>query len=172
MKMMGGSASSVMEAPLAINRRGADASSEREGQPVKSPKDFPLAVLLIDDVKTLLTVLKSGLEKMGWTIHTASSGEAGLEIFRAEPIDVVVCDLGMDGMDGVGVSREIDTLCSTKGVSRPPFVLLTGWTSAGGDQACADEPHIDRVIEKPVEIMDLVRTCMELVGPSKEADHP
>jgi CheY-like chemotaxis protein len=57
-------------------------------------------VLCVDDELVGLQVRKILLERAGYRVLTASDGPAGLAIFAAEPVEVVVLDYSMPGMHG------------------------------------------------------------------------
>jgi CheY-like chemotaxis protein len=57
-------------------------------------------VLCVDDELVGLQVRKILLERAGYRVLTASDGQSGLEIFAAEPVEVVVLDYSMPGMHG------------------------------------------------------------------------
>jgi signal transduction histidine kinase len=126
---------------------------------VSPSREQPLEILVIDDFEEVLNLLGEGLRLFNHTVHTARSGQQGVEIFMREPIDVVICDLGMPDMTGWEVSRQIAKLCIDRGVPKTPFALLTGW----GDQIRETEKMrstgVDKIITKPINIpqaMDLV----------------
>lgn len=67
-------------------------------------------VLCIDDEKVGLQVRKLLLERSGYAVLTAPDGPSGIEVFRQQPVDAVVLDFAMPGMDGGQVAaamREI-----------------------------------------------------------------
>lgn len=57
-------------------------------------------VLCVDDELIGLQVRKILLERAGYRVLTALDGSLGLAIFEAEPVEVVVLDYSMPGMDG------------------------------------------------------------------------
>jgi DNA-binding NtrC family response regulator len=67
----------------------------------------PTTVLCIDDDVLFLTLRKALLESHDFRVFTAENGPAGLEIVNREPIDVVVLDYQMSGMDGGVVAAEM-----------------------------------------------------------------
>jgi two-component system response regulator HydG len=68
-------------------------------------------ILIIDDNETIREGLSHTVRKMGHTAATASGGRAGVDLFRARgDVDFVITDLKMEGLDGVGVLREIRLL--------------------------------------------------------------
>jgi len=65
------------------------------------------SILLIDDETQFLATMAKRLHKRGFLVREAGSGLEGLRELEVEPADVVVLDVGMPGMDGIQVLREI-----------------------------------------------------------------
>ncbi len=79
-----------------------------------------------------------------------------MQLFSDNPVELVICDLGMPGMNGWDVAAAIKDFCEEKQVPKPPLILLTGW---GGQQAEAEtisRSGVDAVVEKPVNITNLI----------------
>jgi CheY-like chemotaxis protein len=57
-------------------------------------------ILCIDDEDLGLEIRKMVLEREGFTVLTARDGLTGLSVFETEPVDAVVLDYAMPGMDG------------------------------------------------------------------------
>jgi DNA-binding NtrC family response regulator len=66
-----------------------------------------VTVLLVDDETEYLETLMKRLRKRNLRVNGVSSGEAALELLKESPVDVVVLDVRMPGMDGVQTLREI-----------------------------------------------------------------
>ncbi|MBN1875242.1 MAG: response regulator, partial [Anaerolineae bacterium] len=64
-------------------------------------------VLIIDDDRGLLRLVKMALEVYGFEVETAHSGQIGLELFQTAPSDIVVLDVMMPGMDGRDVCQKL-----------------------------------------------------------------
>ncbi|MDY0041874.1 MAG: response regulator, partial [Desulforhabdus sp.] len=65
-------------------------------------------LLIIDDEQDMLQLLKRSLEpEMGCRVKTALSGEEGLKLVDSEPLDLVLLDMKMPGMDGLEVLQRI-----------------------------------------------------------------
>ncbi len=122
--------------------------------------DGQFNILLIDDERAVVTILGKGLRKLGNTIYMAQSGQEGLKVFEQNHIDCVVCDLGMEGMNGWEVGRELMGRCLERDIRKPPFILLTGWGGQLGGDELLSHPYVDRIVEKPVT----VSTIHEIVG--------
>jgi len=79
-------------------------------------------ILIIDDDKLSLKIVKEILSKAGYKILEAENGEAGLSLVRSEHPDLVVTDFQMPGIDGLEVLYEIRKLNIVL-----PVILLTGF---------------------------------------------
>ena len=112
-------------------------------------------ILLIDDMEPLLRILEKGLQRYGHTVFTGSSGQEGLEIVKSRPIDAVVCDLGMPGMDGWRVAQAVKDYCREQGISKISFISHTARDLR--------QLGVDAMLEKPVEILVLIQTVAEAV---------
>ncbi len=126
----------------------------------RAEPDRSFRILLIDDEPAVVTILGKSLSKKGNTTFTAKSGEEGLSLLKDNEVDVVVCDLGMEGMNGWDVGREIRDHCRLKGTEKPPFILLTGWGGQLSGEELQTHPYVDRIVEKPVT----VPTILDVIG--------
>ena len=79
-------------------------------------------ILYIDDEVLGLEIRKVVLEREGYVVHTATDGQAGLLIFRQQPIYAVVLDFAMPGMNGGAVATALREI-------RPniPILLLSAY---------------------------------------------
>jgi CheY-like chemotaxis protein len=64
-------------------------------------------ILVIDDVEIVFSAFREELEKEGFRVDTALSGEAAVEKARSEKYDVIFIDMVMPGMDGIQTCRAI-----------------------------------------------------------------
>jgi len=87
----------------------------------------PERVLVIDDSANDLQVTRRFLQRKGYAVDAASSGEEGLALARRIPPDVFVVDYRMPAMDGFEVTRAIK---SDPQLQTIPVLLLTGADSA------------------------------------------
>lgn len=129
--------------------------------------DFSLNILVADDMEQILETIREVLTSRNQNVLVASSGAEAIEIFECNPIDLVLCDLGMADMNGWQVSDRIEEICRSKGVKRPPFVLLTGWGAEVNSQS-ARQSHVDHVIEKPVDLNDLFEVVQEVARKKRD----
>jgi len=112
------------------------------------------SILLVDDEPALRDLGSRTLTGMGYRVQTAASGEAALEIFKAEAdrIDLVVLDLGMPGMGGHRCLKEMLAI-------RPDarIVIASGY-SANGQVRTSLEAGAAGYVAKPFRRADLLAT--------------
>ncbi len=131
------------------------------------PFDLPLTILVIDDMEPLVEILRDAFVTSGQKVFTALSGRDAPDVLRRENIDVVVCDLGMAGMNGWEVGKAVKAQREGMGLPKAPFILITGW---GGQRQEADrmaESSVDAVLEKPVDVGELLRVIRNVL-PARE----
>jgi DNA-binding response OmpR family regulator len=66
-----------------------------------------ITVLVVDDEEALCVLLEVSLTRIGCRVRVAHNGPAALAILAAEPIDLVLLDVRMPGMDGFAVCEEL-----------------------------------------------------------------
>ncbi|HNQ16023.1 MAG TPA: response regulator, partial [Pyrinomonadaceae bacterium] len=64
-------------------------------------------ILVVEDEELMRSILKELLEGEGYSVFSAASAEAALEIFAAEEIDITLTDIKMPGMDGLELITRI-----------------------------------------------------------------
>ena len=86
------------------------------------------SVLVVDDERDILELVKYNLDKEGYRVTVVATGEDALAAARAKLPDIVILDLMLPGVDGLEVCRRLKGDPRTRGV---PIVMLT----AKGDEA-------------------------------------
>ncbi|AZE65443.1 Response regulator c-di-GMP phosphodiesterase, RpfG family, contains REC and HD-GYP domains [Pseudomonas synxantha] len=110
--------------------------------------DEPLAtkpaVLLVDDEESILNSLRRLLRGQPYDVVLATSGAQALEIMAARPIDLVMSDARMPGMDGATLLAEVHRLYPATG-----RILLTGYADVTTIIKAINDGQIHRYISKP-----------------------
>lgn len=106
----------------------------------------PMRVLVVDDNRDAADGLALLLGIAGHEARATYCGADALALARESRPDVILLDLGMPGMDGYQVARELRRDPATGGVT---LVALTGW-GLDEDRARAAEAGFDRHVTKPV----------------------
>jgi CheY-like chemotaxis protein len=122
-------------------------------------------VLLVDDDAIVREILTLSLQDAGYAVHPVDSGGVALSWLAAdEPVDIIVTDLTMPGMDGLALIRAAQQ-------QRPklPAVLVTGY--AGDGAALAVGGAISgkfTLLRKPVSSTQLVDRINALLASRKQ----
>ena len=69
--------------------------------------EVPKRVLVVDDEPKIVEVVGDYLRSAGFSVTTAADGDGAIASARARPPDLVVLDLGLPGLDGLDVAREL-----------------------------------------------------------------
>jgi signal transduction histidine kinase/ActR/RegA family two-component response regulator len=113
-------------------------------------------VLLVEDNPDTCATLAACLREEGHEVVTALDGRSGLAAALERPYDVIVCDIGLPGLDGLGLIRAVRAAmgAETNG-SRPVAIAMTGYGQAE-DQARGLEAGFDHYLVKPVGLAALL----------------
>ena len=106
-------------------------------------------VLVVDDEKSIRTIVEYALKDGGFEVVSASRGDDALDILEREAIDLVVLDLMLPGIDGMEVCRRI------RAHRNVPIIML----SARGDEVdkvLGLEMGADDYVTKPFSPRELV----------------
>jgi two-component system, sensor histidine kinase len=121
------------------------AESGNEGQAATFTS--PRRVLLVEDNRDIVELIQMQLEMWGHEVSTAADGPSGLqEALRLRP-DVALVDVGLPGMDGYDVARQIR---SAEGGDRIRLVAMTGY-GRPEDRDRALAAGFDAHLVKPVD---------------------
>ncbi len=146
--------------------KGVEASAADSSPPacVNTEAQLPTRVLVVDDEDFVRELLREILEGEHCEVEVAESGGEALSLFGEMEFDGVFTDVGMPGMSGWELAREIRQLNS-----RLPIAVITGWGEAVGsnEQKAAG---VNWVIAKPFtadRIAELVVEINRLNGRQK-----
>ncbi len=115
------------------------------------------SLLLIEDNRDAADSLKAILELEGHAVEVAYDGPSGLNLAKALHPDIILCDIGLPGMDGYAVARAL-----TGELKQHPSLLvaLTGYARPE-DQRRAREAGFNRHLAKPVSAEALYQLLAE-----------
>jgi two-component system response regulator AtoC len=116
--------------------------------------NIQLSILVVDDEEPVRDLLGWMLEDNGHTVHAAPDGYEALAFLRAQKrVDIVLSDINMPGMDGVMLSRHIETE-----FPEMPVLLISGRPRP---------PGIRSFIAKPFRQDALTEAILKLAGNSQ-----
>jgi signal transduction histidine kinase/CheY-like chemotaxis protein len=114
-----------------------------ETLPLKTEHQMPTRLLVVDDEEFVRELLRDILEGENCDVCLAESGSEALSLFKELEFDGVFTDVGMPGMSGWELAREIRRINQ-----QVPIAVITGWGEAVGshEQKAAG---VDWVVAKP-----------------------
>ena len=115
-------------------------------------------ILVVDDEPNVLLTLRAILQEDGYAVDTAIDGEAAIEAIRACKYDLVLTDLKLPGVDGLGVLAEVQ-----KSSPASVTIMMTGYASV---DSAIEAVHLGayEYLLKPMEVPELkqaVRRSLE-----------
>ncbi|TKB03344.1 response regulator [Alteromonas portus] len=116
-------------------------------------------VLVVEDHYINQVVIQTLFEKLGVSLSVVSTGEEGVEYARSNPVDLVLMDLNLPGIQGDEATAQI------KGFKpNLPIVALTADVITQPEYLL--EQGLDDVLTKPIESSELVRVLNQYLGES------
>jgi len=117
-------------------------------------------VLVVDDEREVLLVLKMRFEANGYEVVVASDGIQATSVALKERPNLIVLDLGMPGGDGFVVAQRLRASTATQLI---PIIVLTARQGINDAQR-AMELKIERYLTKPFDAKELMRMAAKLTG--------
>jgi CheY-like chemotaxis protein len=145
--------------PGAPSPGGTDARSAGEKEAMMP------CILVIDDDYATRALFRQVLERAGYDVVEASTGQEGVQVYQSRAIDAVITDLLMPGDDGLTTLRTLQ--------ARTPGVKCIAM-SAGAYVGVLDLLHVaqqwgaQRVVRKPVSCQELLAVVQGLLAEDEE----
>jgi CheY-like chemotaxis protein len=106
-----------------------------------------LRILVVEDNRDSADSLRMLLELYGYEVNVAYTGPDGVKAAEEWHPSVVLCDIGLPGLDGYGVARK---LRGNPATAKTPMIAVTGY-GADEDRSRSREAGFDRHMVKPVD---------------------
>lgn len=125
-----------------------------------------IRVLVIEDEKDIVRLLKYNLEKEGYEALSATDGEAGITLARQSKPNLVILDLMLPKMDGIQVCRAL------RQESQVPIIMLTA-KKEEVDRVLGLEMGADDYVTKPFSVRELmarIKTILRRLEPKEKME--
>jgi len=122
-------------------------------------------ILVIEDDPALRTALERALKLEGYAVTLAADGRRGLESMRDVAPDLIVLDLGLPDMDGLGISRSLRAAGD-----RTPILMLTA-RAAVSERVEGLDAGADDYVVKPFAIDELFARVRALLRRNQPDEH-
>jgi two-component system chemotaxis response regulator CheY len=120
-----------------------------------------LKVLVVDDTNTSRMLIRDGLEQLGIrNISLARDGEQALQMMMATPCHLIISDVNMPKMDGLGLLKAIREYGPTRKV---PFIILTGRSDRAVLES-AIKLGVNNYLTKPFTLPTLKKALEAIIG--------
>jgi len=126
-------------------------------------------ILLIEDDKDIVELVRYNLEKEGFQVVAASDGLTGLGQLKKSPPDLLLLDLMLPRLSGLEICKEVRRDAS---LNRLPILILTA-RGEEADRVVGLELGADDYVTKPFSVRELVarvRALLRRTEPSGEAE--
>jgi len=123
--------------------------------------DMSMNVLIVDDYKTMLRILRNLLKQLKFdNIVDATDGGMALEVLRSQDIGLVISDWNMEPMTGIQLLREVR---SDDKLKHLPFIMITA-ESKSENVIAAKEAGVSNYIVKPFNAETLKSKLTSVLG--------
>ena len=130
-------------------------------------------ILIVDDEEDVRIALKQVLERAGYEVSVAATGNEGLDVMKREGADLVITDVIMPGVDGIVTAKQIrekyrDTriIVISGGGRTAPDPYEPDAISTRSYLASASKAGADQTLTKPFDRDELLRVVRDLLDES------
>jgi two-component system OmpR family response regulator len=129
----------------------------------------PAPILLVEDDPDISTPLAGFLRGKGYQVHVADSAEAALTLLEHEPVELVLLDVMLPGMDGLELCRRLRAAKANS-----PAIIMVSALAEATDKVIGLELGADDYVAKPFDLRELlarIRTALRRrAAPAEAAD--
>ncbi len=118
------------------------------------------SVLIIDDEKVVVDIVKRKLDELGYLAFTATNGEIGLKLLKEKHPDLVLLDIEMPVMNGYTFLLQKN---KDPDFAEIPVITITAYAET---EAVFKKHKVSAYLLKPLKLNELLDKVVEAVGPS------
>lgn len=123
--------------------------------------DMGMSVLIVDDYKTMLRIIRNLLKQIGFdNVDEATDGAAALQKLRAKDYGLIISDWNMEPMTGYELLKEVRADDKMKGT---PFIMITA-ESKTDNVIAAKKAGVNNYIVKPFNAATLKTKLVAVLG--------
>jgi DNA-binding response OmpR family regulator len=117
-------------------------------------------ILIVDDEKDIVTVLKMALERKNFQVFEANDGLSAIDMIEKEKYDLIILDIMMPKFDGNSVNMRLK---SKEETAKIPVIIITGRGNVKKSIAeIKKELNIEAYLEKPFAVSMLIEKINEI----------
>ena len=117
-------------------------------------------ILIIDDDGPVRLILRKALESDGYEVMDAPNGKVGIELFKEERADLIICDLIMPEKEGIETIMEL-----RRGFPEVKIIAISGGGRGAPDQYLSSAKRLgaNATMTKPFEREELLEAVRKLL---------
>ncbi len=121
----------------------------------------PQKILIVDDDKGIVEVIKTALTKKGYEVFTAGDGNEGIEMVKKSSPDLILLDVVMPAMNGYEFLRALKAFNAIEGGAMIPVVVIT---AKEGMEELFKFEGVKEYFVKPAESSELIKKIEEYLS--------
>lgn len=139
----------------------------QDSPPPVNGEIVPMRILVVEDAQENRFVIQAYLKSLPHEIKMAENGQIGLDLYKAQPFDMVLMDMHMPVMDGYTATQSLRKWEKEQGKKPTPVIALTAHALKDDRQKCLDA-GCDEYLSKPLKKARLIETIEAFAPPTKK----
>ncbi len=107
---------------------------------------MPKKILLVEDDRKMLDVMRRYLENRGFSVIFTDNGSEALMLARDSKPDLIVADVGLPGLDGIDLCKAVKCSAETAAI---PVIIISGGKTGDADIIAGYDKGADDYLTKP-----------------------
>jgi CheY-like chemotaxis protein len=149
--------------PGHVEKEAADSMELNRSKP-DSPKTF--LILVVDDSADNVAMLSLDLQQEGYRVVTATNGEEAISVACATQPNLILMDISMPRLDGLGATRRIRENDELHDV---PVIAITAFGTEGFQRAAYDV-GVSGYLTKPIDFQRMHQLVRRLLAPGSSGN--
>lgn len=129
----------------------------KEGQPTGAT----FLILVVDDAADNLAMISLALQQQGYRVVTASNGEDAINVARQTQPNLILMDINLPELDGLGATRRI---LEHDALREVPVIAITAFGTEGFQRAAYDA-GVSGYLTKPLDLDRMYQLVARLLSP-------
>jgi len=135
---------------------------KRDKPPLERPAEPKFLILIVDDSADNVAMMSLDLQQQGYRVVTAANGEDAITVATATLPNLILMDINLPTLDGLGATRRIRENESLREV---PIIAITAFGTEGFQRAAYDA-GVSGYLTKPIDLDRMHQLMARLLSPN------
>jgi len=135
---------------------------KRDKPPLERPAEPKFLILIVDDSADNVAMMSLDLQQQGYRVVTAANGEDAITVATATMPNLILMDINLPTLDGLGATRRIRENESLREV---PIIAITAFGTEGFQRAAYDA-GVSGYLTKPIDLDRMHQLMARLLSPN------